>query len=131
MRIRAQRVQNSVQGESRRRACSLLRHTSEVHLRAELDEPGWQNAQWLLPRRSVPLVQAENRARVEQIVEIHHGPDLEPIEPDRSGDAKVDLVQAIAIHRTGLDQLDSCCPVSARRQVASQRGRNLSARYHR
>ena len=60
---------------------AYIRLSSEVHLHAELDEAAGEDHERLLPGRPVSVVQLEDGARVEQVVEVQHPPDAGAIRP--------------------------------------------------
>ena len=64
------------------------RTASEIDLNAKLCKAASQGDEWLLPGRTVSLVQSENRADVEHIVEVYDPPDRGTVHPDRLRQAK-------------------------------------------
>src|SRR2546425_10366222 len=101
---------------------------SKIDLYAELRETRGQDDKRLLPGRSIALVQRCDGACVEQIVEIHDGSHVRRADAEHLHHAHVDLIQATAEQRSGLDELQRSDAGRAGREVATERGRDLGIR---
>src|SRR3954467_1812424 len=115
---------------SRARACcgsaelTFAPPSSEVQLRAELEQASGQDLRGRQPGRTVPGVDPENRAAVEQIVEVHGRLDAHVPQTDTLGDAEVDLMHSIRVLGAIRYQLDRRSPVRPSGQVAPERRRD-------
>src|ERR1700676_494304 len=112
--LMAQRVSSACQKPRwRRRVCchsvgSPPTRISKVELRTDAAHPPRQDPIRLQPRptRNEPGVVGQDGAGVQHVVEID--PDSRPraTEPQDLRDAKIELIEPIAVHRTGCDQID-------------------------
>ena len=93
--------------------------SSKIHLCAELREARLKN---LLRReiRGIRRVLHENRTRVRQVVDVQI--ERRPGRPRNAedfGDAEIELVEPLAVHRAGREQIDR--DVGAAREIAFER----------
>src|SRR5262245_5071327 len=86
------------------------RPQSEVDLRAEFDQSTLQDRCWYQPTGTVPRVPRQRGVRVEHVVDAEACLDSSTISRQRQRlrQAEVDLVDAIAVLRTRLNQLKRC-----------------------
>src|SRR5207253_10526172 len=103
----------------------LTSSRSEVQLPAEFEQAPRKNLRRRKPRRTVPSVDAEDGARVQEIVDVHRGVEMGA--PDLHGlrEAEVDLIEPLLVQRPGRNQIDGGGATSACRQAAAERRRDF------
>ena len=81
---------------------------SEVELRTDAGQPARQDAIRLEPRptRNEPGVVGQDGAGVQHVVKIDSDSRPRATEPQDLREAKIELIEPIAVHRTGCDQID-------------------------
>src|SRR3954468_14095377 len=103
---------------------------SETHLRAELQRASGQDLRRRSPRRAEAVVDREERTGVERVVDVELGLDALVAEPERAGEAEVELLDAILVERLRREQVDRDRGVGARREIAAERWCGIAVAEH-